>query len=94
MGTTHHIASLDWSVLSMSSVIDCVESAPIKIEDDGRNLLDEIFMIDIFKHFKIQPLDDSMTGVFLPEEEKTDANDDTMASSGMDVGEYYVLTFL
>ena len=78
----------------MSNAIDCVESALIKTEEDGRKLLDETSMMDIFKDLKLQWLDDFMTEVFLPEKKKPYAYDDTMSSSGMDAGEYHVLTFL
>ena len=71
----------------MSSAIDCVESALTKIEDDGEKMLDETFMMNMFKDLKLQPLGDFMTEVFLPEKKKPDANNNIMASSGMDVSE-------
>ena len=59
----------------------------LKIEKDGSKLLDKTFMMNISKGLKLQPLDDFMTEVFLPKKKKPDANDDTMATSRMDVGE-------
>ena len=66
-GNTHHLASYDWSVLSMSRAIDCVERALIQIEEDGSKLLDEDFMMNIFADLNLQPLDDFMAEMFLSE---------------------------
>mmetsp|Transcript_32085 Transcript_32085/g.59266 ORF Transcript_32085/g.59266 Transcript_32085/m.59266 type:complete len:477 (+) Transcript_32085:100-1530(+) len=66
-GNTHHLASYDWSVLSMSRAIDCVKRALIQIEEDGSKLLDEDFMMNIFSDLNLQPLDDFMAEMFLSE---------------------------
>ena len=56
-GKSHLLAEYNWSIRSMGGVIDILKSDLNKIVQDKEFILDEMFMVDIFKELrdKLQP---------------------------------------
>ena len=48
---SHTLVEYGWSIQSIGRVVDILEIAFHKISKDGRLILDEEFIIDIFKPF-------------------------------------------
>ena len=51
-GSTEDLANFDFGVLDMGKVIDLLEKAMVAVVEDGKLLLDEDFMMNIFLIFK------------------------------------------
>ena len=63
-GKTHTFSANDWYIKSMVRTIDCLYNAMLKLEKYGQNILDEKFMLNIFKPLKLKPLDEYVKYIF------------------------------
>ena len=53
---THTFSTHDWSIKYVGGSIDCLYNTILKLEKNGRNILDEQFMFNIFKPLELKPL--------------------------------------
>ena len=69
-GKTQDLAKYDWGVADMGLCVDLMEATFLEVSEDGEMMLDEDFMMNIFKPIanKVKPFEDYLTMMF---EEKT-----------------------
>ena len=67
---TKDLAKYDWGVADMGLCVDLMKVAFLEVSEDGEMMLDEDFMMNIFKPIanKVKPFEDYLTMMF---EEKT-----------------------
>ena len=65
-GKTQDLATYDWGVADMGLSVDLMEAAFLEVSEDGENMLDEEFMMNIFKPIanKVKPFEDYLTMIF------------------------------
>ena len=61
---THILAKHEWSAKKMATAIDWLHDALVEIEKDGKKILDEEFMLSIFKPLNLKPVDEYMEFIF------------------------------
>ena len=61
---THTLSDNYWSVKSMVRAVDCLYYAMLKSDKDGWKILDEQFMLNIFKPLKLKALDKYVKYIF------------------------------
>ncbi len=67
----------------MGTAIDCLHDALMEIEKDGKKILNEKFMMSMFKPLKLKPLDKYMKYIF--EDKKSSTTSNKRSSSGENV---------
>ena len=82
-GKTVTLSDHNWSMRKMSTAIDRLHDALVEIEMDGEKILDEEYMMSIFKPLKLTPLDEFMKCIF--EEKKIPTTSNEKSSSRKDV---------
>ena len=63
-GKTHTLSDHDGSIKFMGRSVDSFYDVMLRLEKDGRNILDKKSMSNIFKPLKIKPLDDYVKYIF------------------------------
>ena len=60
------LTKYDWGVADMGLSVDLMEAAFLEVSEDGEKMLDEEFMMNIFKPIanKVKPFEDYLTMIF------------------------------
>ena len=74
-GKTHTLAEYDWSMRKMGTAIDRLHDALVEIEKDGKKIVNEKFMLNIFKPLALKPLDEYMKFIFENKNSPTTSNE-------------------
>ena len=82
-GKTHTLAEYDWSMKKMSTAIDRLHDALVEIEEDGTKILEEKFMLSIFKPLHLPPLDEYMKYIFDEKKSPTTSNEKSSSKRNM-----------
>ena len=83
-GKTHTLAEHDWSAKKMATAIDCLHDALVEIEADGKKILDEDYMLSIFKPLQLKPLDEYMQFIFEIKKSPTTSRNDCQSKRGVE----------
>ena len=93
-GKTHALAEYDWSVTKMATAVDRLHDALVQIEQDGKKIADEDYMLSIFEPLKLSPLDNFMSYIFDVKRSPTTSNSGPSSNKNLESLGLYIKTEL